>query len=189
MEVSKKIVLAGEDYNKIIKVCSPATSKDWQNRPILSQIELLVIDGKCTATALNGYIMAQCLVKCTGDNGQYVIPVVKINARSKKITITIQGDTVSISDGDMTYAKKRDNSPYINWAEIVGADKEIQYSIYLSPQLLRQISSQLSGEYDSSLRLDFRRPTDAVHIVGHSVRGMILPMIVRGDPEVWFEFS
>ena len=189
MKVTKKVVLAGEDYNKIIKVCAPATSKDWQDRPILSQIELLVIDGKCTATALNGYVMAQCLVKCTGDNGEYVIPVVKINACNKKITITIQGDMVSISDGDMTYTKKHNNSPYINWAEIVGADKEIQYSIYLSPKLLKQISSQLNGEYDSSLRLDFRSPTDAVHIVGHSVRGMILPMIVKGDPDGWFDFK
>ena len=189
MEVSKKVVLAGEDYNKIIKACAPAASKDWQDRPCLSQIQLRVLDGKCIATALNGYIMAQCRVICTGDNGEYVIPVVKLNARKKQITITIHDDTVSISDGDMTYTKKACIFPYVEWEKIVSSDKEIQYSIYLSPILLRQIASQLSGEYDSSLRLDFRSPTDAVHIVGHSVRGMILPMIVRGDPEVWFDFS
>lgn len=189
MEVSKKIVLAGEDYNKIIKVCAPATTKDMQSRPALPQIELRVLDGKCIATGLNGYIMAQCRVNCAGDNGQYVIPVIKLNARKKQITITIHDDTVSISDGDMTYTKKACIFPYVEWEKFVSSDKEIQYSIYLSPQLLKQISSQLNGEHESSIRLDFRSPTDGVHIVGRGVRGMILPMIVRVDPKVWFEFS
>ena len=189
MEGSKTVTLSGEDYNKIIKVCAPATANDMQSRPALSQIELRVLDGKCIATGLNGYIMAQCRVNCAGDNGQYVIPVIKLNARKKQITITIHDDTVSISDGDMTYTKKACIFPYVEWEKIVSSDIEIQYSIYLSPILLKQIASQLSGEYDSSLRLDFRSPTDAVHIVGHSVRGMILPMIVRGDPDVWFDFN
>lgn len=51
--------------------------------------------------------------------------MIKFNARKSQITIAIQGDIVSISDGDMTYTKKAFTFPYVEWEKIVGSDKEI----------------------------------------------------------------
>ena len=190
-----EIVMTGDAYNKIFKVCAPIAAKRNHSRPSLTQIELRVTDGECIATALDGYVMAQCRVKCKGDNGSYLIPAVKIDTKAARhsyrdITISWADGFVSIYNGDVKYTQKECSFQYVNWEGILDkASDEAQYKIFVSAALLKKIAAALSDVDNSTVRLDFRGRLDGIQIVGSGVRGLLLPVDVNGALPDMFSFE
>lgn len=190
-----EIVMTGDAYDKIFKVCAPIAAKKKDSRPSLTQIELRVTDGECIATALDGYVMAQCRVKCKGDNGSYLIPVVKIDTKAARnayrdITISWADGFVSIYNGDVRYTQKECSFPYVNWDGVLDkASDEAQYKIFVSAALLKKIAAALSDVDNSTVRLDFRGRLDGIQIVGSGVRGLLLPVDVNGALHDMFSFE
>ena len=192
-----EIVMTGDAYDKIFKVCAPIAAKKKDSRPSLTQIELRVTDGECIATALDGYVMAQCRVKCKGDNGRYLIPVVKIDTKAarnayRNITISWEDGYVSIFNGDVKYTQKECSFPYVNWEGVLDKASdgdEVQYKIFVSAALLKKIAASLSDVDHSTVRLDFRGRLDGIQIVGSGVRGLLLPVDVNGALPDMFSFE
>lgn len=60
MRKTKTVIftVSGRDFNAIMSVCSPATSRDG-SRETLERIEVRLDNGQGIATAMDGYIMSQ----------------------------------------------------------------------------------------------------------------------------------
>ncbi len=89
-ETVKKIIIESEIFNEIMRVCSPAVSKD----EVRKQLQFIEIQcnglGEGCATALDGYMMSQIRFHCQGDACKGLIPPRKKVKKIKSLRFAFQ---------------------------------------------------------------------------------------------------
>lgn len=134
------ITLSMNEYNRIIKGCTPALDKS-NVHPCLTYIEISHDgSGLAYATALDGYVMNQIQFRCKGDEGTFLLPHFCKFAARKPADITIVWDsrTVSVTDGETTIVKARPDCEDLNRRKIAQDryKKQTMYTIAVNPKLL-----------------------------------------------------
>lgn len=134
--------IAYDDFARIYKSCSKATSKD-PFREFLRYIELRAANGKCVATALDGYILCQVEVPCEGD-GVICIPPVKPPKCAVVQVDALMGGLVRIAyydyDNSLIYAYELPGikGEFFNWEKVVPYDRQGDRQIFCNVHLLKR---------------------------------------------------
>jgi len=185
-----RITLTGTDFNRIMRVCGPAVSKD-DVRESLQHIEIQCNgQGEGCATGCDGYTLAQTRFPCQGERGTVMIRPYKTVRNDCAIEITKDGGTVSISDGVETCTRQEPAAPYICHADICKAaqEGEPKITIAFSAQLLKQMLKSYSAGRQI-VYLEIREADKAVIVKSsYNACGLVLPMRINGDykePEFW----
>ena len=85
-----KITLRTVDLKQIYKSLKAATSKVTSNA-----IRLKCFNGECVATSMDAYRIHTLTVHCEGDDGEMLIPIVKIpNNKISNVTISEEGEEI-----------------------------------------------------------------------------------------------
>lgn len=179
-----KITLTGTDFNRIMRVCSPALSKD-DARVSLRHIEIQCNgQGEGCATGCDGYTLAQTRFPCQGERGTVMIRPYKTVRNDCAIEITKDGDKVSISDGVETYTRPEPVAPYIRHADIcksAQANKK-QTTIAFDARTLARALKSYCGAHDAVI-FEIYGADRPVVLHSDQACGLVLPMRVAGERE------
>lgn len=190
MKKTKTVIftVSGRDFNAIMSVCSPATSRDG-SRETLERIEVRLDNGRGIATAMDGYIMSQYHFEYRQTKplrGAWLLPRFRQMRADGEVTLTITPKMVSADDGMTVVAAYVDQNPYVNWPKIVEdrAAKETVHRVFFQKSVLIKALKCLKG--NETLMLEMAGPKDAVMLRSPSMSGLILPMVCHTDPEKQF---
>lgn len=190
MKKTKTVIftVSGRDFNAIMSVCSPATSRDG-SRETLERIEVRLDNGQGIATAMDGYIMSQYRFEYRQTKplrGAWLLPRFRQMRADSEVTLTITPKMVSADDGMTVVAAYVDQNPYVNWPKIVEdrAAKETVHRVFFQKSVLIKALKCLKG--NETLMLEMAGPKDAVMLRTPSMSELILPMVCHTDPEKQF---
>ena len=190
MKKTKTVIftVSGRDFNAIMSVCSPATSRDG-SRETLERIEVRLDNGQGIATAMDGYIMSQYRFEYRQTKplrGAWLLPRFRQMRADSEVTLTITPKMVSADDGMTVVAAYVDQNPYVNWPKIVEdrAAKETVHRVFFQKSVLIKALKCVKG--NETLMLEMAGPKDAVMLRTPSMSGLILPMVCHTDPEKQF---
>ena len=190
MKKTKTVIftVSGRDFNAIMSVCSPATSRDG-SRETLERIEVRLDNGRGIATAMDGYIMSQYRFEYRQTKplrGAWLLPRFRQMRADSEVTLTITPKMVSADDGMTVVAAYVDQNPYVNWPKIVEdrVAKETVHRVFFQKSVLIKALKRLKG--NETLMLEMAGPKDAVMLRTPSMSGLILPMVCHTDPEKQF---
>lgn len=190
MKKTKTVIftVSGRDFNAIMSVCSPATSRDG-SRETLERIEVRLDNGQGIATAMDGYIMSQYRFEYRQTKplrGAWLLPRFRQMRADGEVTLTITPKMVSADDGMTVVAAYVDQNPYVNWPKIVEdrVAKETVHRVFFQKSVLIKALKCLKG--NETLMLEMAGPKDAVMLRTPSMSGLILPMVCHTDPEKQF---
>lgn len=190
MKKTKTVIftVSGRDFNAIMSVCSPATSRDG-SRETLERIEVRLEEGHGIATAMDGYIMTQYRFEYRQSKplrGAWLLPRFRQMRADSEVTLTITPKMVSADDGMTMVAAYVDQNPYVNWPKIVEdrVAKETVHRVFFQKSVLIKALKCLKG--NETLMLEMAGPKDAVMLRTPSMSGLILPMVCHTDPEKQF---
>lgn len=190
MKKTKTVIftVSGRDFNAIMSVCSPATSRDG-SRETLERIEVRLDNGQGIATAMDGYIMSQYRFEYRQTKplrGAWLLPRFRQMRADSEVTLTITPKMVSADDGMTMVAAYVDQNPYVNWPKIVEdrAAKETVHRVFFQKSVLIKALKCVKG--NETLMLEMAGPKDAVMLRSPSMSGLILPMVCHTDPEKQF---
>ena len=171
------ITMSGENFFRIMEACKPSTNEDDRREP-LQHIEIFH-DGNGTAyaTALDGYVMNQVRVPCRGDAGTVYLRPCEGLSEWDEITITQDGETVSVSDDMTTITRKALKAADVNRQKIAAnrMEKQMKYRIAVDPDLLRKGLEAISP-LDRCIVLEFSGKLDGIVLRGHDACSIVLPM-------------
>ena len=184
------ILTTGEDLNKIMRACTPAT--DAQNvRETMRYIEIQHDgDGNGCATALDGFVMSQTRFSCQGDAGKMLIsPYGKVD-KDADVELIREGDMTTIRIGDVSRTEK---TPQVHeymdhrriTTEAMSGDKIITVSLNAA-RLKRILKSHKS--HDNLITLHIYAPEAPLVVQSEAVVGIMCPVLHAGDcvkPEFW----
>lgn len=190
MKKTKTVIftVSGRDFNAIMSVCSPATSRDG-SRETLERIEVRLDNGRGIATAMDGYIMSQYRFEYRQTKplrGAWLLPRFRQMRADGEVTLTITPKMVSADDGMTVVAAYVDQNPYVNWPKIVEdrVAKETVHRVFFQKSVLIKALKCVKG--NETLMLEMAGPKDAVMLRTPSMSGLILPMVCHTDPEKQF---
>lgn len=190
MKKTKTVIftVSGRDFNAIMSVCSPATSRDG-SRETLERIEVRLDNGQGIATAMDGYIMSQYRFEYRQTKplrGAWLLPRFRQMRADSEVMLTITPKMVSADDGMTVVAAYVDQNPYVNWPKIVEdrAAKETVHRVFFQKSVLIKALKCVKG--NETLMLEMAGPKDAVMLRTPSMSGLILPMVCHTDPEKQF---
>ena len=190
MKKTKTVIftVSGRDFNAIMSVCSPATSRDG-SRETLERIEVRLDNGQGIATAMDGYIMTQYRFEYRQSKplrGAWLLPRFRQMRADGEVTLTITPKMVSADDGMTVVAAYVDQNPYANWPKIVEdrAAKETLHRVFFQKSVLIKALKCVKG--NETLMLEMAGPKDAVVLRSASMSGLILPVAIHADSEKLF---
>lgn len=190
MKKTKTVIftVSGRDFNAIMSVCSPATSRDG-SRETLERIEVRLDNGQGIATAMDGYIMSQYRFEYRQTKplrGAWLLPRFRQMRADSEVTLTITPKMVSADDGMTVVAAYVDQNPYVNWPKIVEdrVAKETVHRVFFQKSVLIKALKCVKG--NETLMLEMAGSKDAVMLRSPSMSGLILPMVCHTDPEKQF---
>ena len=190
MKKTKTVIftVSGRDFNAIMSVCSPATSRDG-SRETLERIEVRLDNGRGIATAMDGYIMSQYHFEYRQTKplrGAWLLPRFRQMRADSEVTLTITPKMVSADDGMTMVAAYVDQNPYVNWPKIVEdrVAKETVHRVFFQKSVLIKALKCVKG--NETLMLEMAGSKDAVMLRSPSMSGLILPMVCHPDPEKQF---
>ncbi|MBQ6805410.1 MAG: hypothetical protein IJP04_12200 [Clostridia bacterium] len=184
----EKFTLTGTEYNRIMRACSPALSKD-DAREALRYIEIQCNgQGEGCATALDGWIMTQTRFSMQGPRSTFLLPPAKTVRNDCTIEITLTEDEISISDEVETTTRKRANIPYVDHYKIgTGAqDHQKRATIAVNPHILMR-ALKTHAYMGEPVFLEIYGPYEPIVVHGRYSCGLALPvrMEARKDPQFW----
>ena len=190
MKKTKTVIftVSGRDFNAIMSVCSPATSRDG-SRETLERIEVRLDNGQGIATAMDGYIMSQYRFEYRQTKplrGAWLLPRFRQMRADSEVTLTITPKMVSADDGMTVVAAYVDQNPYVNWPKIVEdrAAKETVHRVFFQKSVPIKALKCVKG--NETLMLEMAGPKDAVMLRSPSMSGLIMPMVCHTDLEKQF---
>ena len=180
--------VSGRDFNAIMSVCAPATSRDGK-RETLERIEVRLEEGHGIATAMDGYIMTQYRFEYRQSKplrGAWLLPRFRQMRADSEVTLTITPKMVSADDGMTVVAAYVDQNPYVNWQMVIEnrAKKETVHRVFFQKSVLMKALKCVKG--DEPLMLEMAGPKDAVVLRSTGMSGLILPAVIHADPEKFF---
>lgn len=176
-----KITMPGREFNRIMRTCVPALSKD-ETREALRHIEIRCKGGVGVATASDSFSMAQCCFEYEGDDGVLLLRSHRNVKNDAKITIKAEGKKISVSDESETVVRKLAEHTHPNWKRIVDRceNETTKASIVLNPARLRRILDSFSRD-DDNITVEIRGGLDGVVMRGANTFAMLLPVRVDGE--------
>lgn len=189
-----KITINGIDFNRIMRVCAPAVSRD-SLRPGLCHI-LIECNGagEGCATALDGFVLAQTRFPANGDRGKMLLflhGLVKEDSTVELEYIESTGRT-SISDGEMTISRiVPAPGMFIPHHKTTKGAQANQKTIHitLNPPLVKQMLKCMVQGRNTALHLDIYGETQPIVVHSEHGAGLILPMRtgdeMKKEPEFW----
>lgn len=175
-----KIKMAAEEFNKIMRVCTPSAGND-PFRPVLARIEMRCAGGHGVATALDGYTLTQCTFEYGGDDGVFLMKPQKKIKEDTTIFIEHDGDKVSICHGDITITERDSvcSAPYVDSVKIVNdalAHKKTSRICINKARL--QTALKAFDNHDGYIEFEIFGEADPVIMRGKDVCGLVLPVRV-----------
>lgn len=173
------IKLFGEDFNRIMRGCGASLSKD-SVRKYLQQIEISHDgDGIGYATSLDGYVMNQVSFPCAGDEGKFLMPLYRPVSRKAEVTITADGEHVSVSDGETTITRLMLKDKDLDRRKICEnrLKKETRYTISVDHAFLQKALKACEGT-THRIDLEFAEELDGIIVRGYKSCSMVLPIRV-----------
>lgn len=181
--------MTGTEFNRIMRICTPALSKD-SVRQCLQYIAIESNDkGEGCAIACDGFTMVQTRFSCKGTKGRFLIRPFKTVRNDCEITITKNGDEVSVTDGVETVTRKEPGGGYIDHYKICAGAQEHQKRATIafdSRLLAKALKSHTRAR--ETVFLEIYGPTDPMVVHSSQACGLVLPMRVNTDyeePEFW----
>lgn len=181
--------MTGTEFNRIMRICTPALSND----SIRQCLQCIAIEsngeGEGCAIACDGFTMAQTRFSCKGTKGRFLIRPFKTMRNDCEITITKNGEEVSVTDGVETVTRKEPASGYIDHYKICAdaqGHKKRATIAFDSRLLAKAMKSHTKAR--ETVFLEIYGPTDPVIIHSSQACGLVLPMRVNGEheePEFW----
>lgn len=139
-----KIILKTDDLNYIFKALKPALAKT-EHRPVLTRIHLKCDSGKCEATAVDGYRLHTVTVPCEGDNGEVLIPIIKIPKNNiPKVIISDTDDNITFDFNTEKQICNKMVGEFFNWKTLV-PEGEPEYEISFNPKFIEDACKTYSG--------------------------------------------
>lgn len=177
-----KISMMGFEFNRIMQVCIPALEKKGGQHRVLELIEIRCANGVGAATACDGFGLTQCQFEYEGDDGTFMLPRHRSVANGSRITITVKGDKISISDGDETVTRKLCTDVTLDFRKIVSVHegKQQTASITLSAGRLRRILNAYDRD-DDAITFEIRGLLDGVVMRAPHTYGLLL--LIRTDEQ------
>lgn len=171
-----KITMDGREFNRIMRTCVPAISKD-DSREALRYIEIRCKGGVGVTTACDGVALAQCHFEYVGDDGVLLLHSHRSVKNDALITIEAKGKKISVSDDSETVVRKLAEHTHPNWKTIVDRNerKTQRASIVCNPARLRRILDSFSGN-DDSVFIEIRDDLDGIVMRGANTYAMVLPI-------------
>lgn len=172
-----KITMTGTEFNRIMRVCIPALSKD-DVRQALRYINIQCNgEGEGCATALDGTILAQTRFNCQGQRGSLFIPAHKTVPNDCEIEITQEEGKISISDGVETITRKVPEFDVIDYAAICkGAQaKKKSITIAFNPKLMMQALKSYKDR-ENLVCMDIYGAIDAAVLYNDTACGLLMPV-------------
>ena len=174
-----------DNLKHIYDVCAGHVEKGSSYRPIAQCVQLIVENGVCTATAVNGLSLGQTRVSVyitegeTVDEGTYLIPVVKIPKTLIPCTIENTDTEMIIDFGSVKFCEKKPSGEFIDWKRCLEMKpKEPKYAICVNPRLLINSLNSLKGE--TFVKIIFGEPTAPFFIESKSGNENTLVLPARG---------
>lgn len=184
----EKFTLTGTEYNRIMRACSPALSKD-NLREALRYIEIQCNgQGEGCATGLDGFIMTQTRFSMQGPRSTFLLPPAKTVRNDCIIEITLTEEEISISDEVETITRKRANIPYVDHYKI-GTDAQKhdkRATIAVNPHsLMRALKTH--ANMGQPVFLDIYGYDKPLVVHSRYTCGLFLPvrMESKKDPQFW----
>jgi len=185
-----KITMTGTDFNRIMRVCIPALSKD------AVRAELCHIDIQCNgegegcATALDGFTLAQTRFACQGPRCRFHIPAHKTVKNDCIIEITLEDGKISVSDGVETVTRPALQFDGIDHAAVCRSAQgnKKRATIAFDGRLLMRALKSHATSYREPVFLEIYGPHDAAILHTANTCGMVLPMRIEpkeGTPVFW----
>lgn len=186
-----KIRISTDEMKFILNTLSKACAGKNDARPVLRAIHLEFEENKCTAVALNGYLLAIHVAPCQIDEGEgrmemNVLPDKLYKFATQRIDLddSIPGFLQLSSFG----AKQMlpvlpETNLYIDWRQVypprLDCETDAPRRIAFDPALLK-IATDIAGK--ETIRMKFGRETAAAHCaIGENTRLMLLPVRMTGD--------
>ena len=180
-----KITVSGYDFNRIMKTCVPATTKN-AFREVLQFIEIASNGEEGCATALDGFIMAQTRFKCSGDTGKFLLfPCKPVPKYVELVEIKSEDGRVTVSYGDYSFGRKiPENYSYVDHFKIANdaQTKKMSIRIAVNPVLAKTIIKSLSDRNEPFF-MDIYGDSDPIVVHTKDSVGLLLPMNVRRNVE------
>lgn len=167
-----KITMAGDSYKKIVDVCGHITSDDL-SRETLTYIQLLCLKNNiCIATALDGTTLTQTQVHYDGDEGEMLIPVIKLK---NKWPVEIEQDetVLTVTQNGLAQSQPAFHKEYINWPQIV-SPRDTVYSIVFNKSVLEKVLKSFAK--NDVVLLEFGSDVSPVIIRSTEVCALALPL-------------
>lgn len=176
-----KISMMGFEFNRIMHTCIPALEKKGGPHRVLELIEIRCANGVGAATACDGFSLTQCQFPYEGDDGTFLLPRHRSVANGSRITITVKGDKISVSDGDETITRKLCQDTTLDFRKIVSTNEEKPQAatITVSASRLRRILNAYD-HVDDAITFEIRGEIDGVVMRAPNTYGMVLPIRVSG---------
>lgn len=186
-----KITIQGEDFNRIMRTCIPSLDRADGVREGLKYIEIRGKDGHATATSSNGFHLSHCAFTYEGDTEcHFLLPRHKTIKNDCFVTVTIDNEEISISDGEETLTRKAvDIASMPDFAHIAEKSQKTvgMRRIGVSRKYLRRPLESYSG--DDTLLLEIpKNPIDPIVVRNAHTWGVVLPVRFNGEPHMQ-EFS
>lgn len=181
-----KITISGEDFNRIMRVCIPSLDRLDGVRDYLKYIEVRGWDGQATATACNGYHMAQCTFNYQGDTEiRFMLPRYKTVRKDRDMTIVIENGEISIADGEeMTIRKDFPINEKFDMQKVIDMCKaQPNVRVFgVSRKYLRRLLDSFGG--DDHLLFEVAKNHEAGIIVRNAhTCGLVMPLRITPDYE------
>lgn len=184
----EKFTLTGTEYNRIMRACSPALSKD-DSREALRHIEIQCNgQGEGCATALDGFVLTQTRFSMRGPRASFLIPAAKTVRNDCIIEITLTEEEISISDESETITRKRKDIPFVDHYKICtdAQNREKKITIAVNPHILMR-ALKTHAHKGEPVFLDIFGYDKPIVVHSRYTCGLALPMRVEAvkDPEFW----
>lgn len=176
--MKKEIRISNDDLKHIYTVCGKHVAQT-DTRPILKYIQLIVENGVCTATCTNTYTLAQVKTKVDGDDGEYIIPVVKV-PKGMFVNIINTEKEITIDFVSSVHIERMPAGEFPDFKRFIKIPEQPTYEIGADAKLLiNSLSSMKNSDY---VKLTFGSNMEGFFITprtGESYFVMQLPVNLR----------
>ena len=179
-----KIEMSGYDFGRILRACAKGCEKAHYRR-VLRYIELRA-DGKhCVATSLDGYIVQQIKVQCSGE-GVVLLPNTIKPPKCETVTIEVSGNikiTFTDEGGNLLYAFElpKCGERFFDWGNIVKDDRD-EDVIHCNAAYLRRALAATTYADDQVISISVPKDrVQPIRIAANDVQMIVMPVRVSDE--------
>lgn len=179
-----KIEMSGYDFGRIMRACAKACVRDNIHKA-LQYIELRACEGDCVATSLDGFIMQQIKVPCTGY-GVILIPGTLKPPRCERVIVE-DAENVRLTYLDC-YDKPvfaievpKFDGAYFDWGKII--EDRAEEVIHCNARNLRNALAAMTCADDEVISISIpHNKIKQIHIASNDVQAVVLPVRINAEP-------